>query len=62
MGKNEYTSKEMHEMVHNVLYHSEDLRLIRNILDVLEEKNYKGIFQDFEEEILSFNKNIKNKD
>jgi hypothetical protein len=55
-----YSTKEMHEMVSNVLVHSTDERLINNILDALEDRNYKGAFQGFEADILDFNSNYKN--
>ena len=55
-----YSTKEMHEMVRNVLEHSTDQRLINNILDALDDRHYKGIFQGFEADIVDFNSNYKN--
>jgi len=54
-----YSTKEMHEMVSNVLVHSTDERLINNILDALDDRNYKGIFQGFETDVVDFNANFK---
>ena len=55
-----YSTKQMHEMVSNVLVHSTDQRLINNILDALDDRNYKGIFKGFEADIVDFNSNYKN--
>lgn len=62
MGTEEinYSTKQMHEMVSNVLVHSTDGKLINNILEALEDRNYKGAFQGFEADILDFNNNYKN--
>lgn len=59
MESREYTSKDMHEMVTNILHHSDDVRLINNILEALDDRDYKGIFQGFEDDIISFNENFK---
>ena len=53
----------MHEMIHNVLRHSNDSKLTRNIIEALEDRNYRSIFLTYESEIIDFNQqyiNIKN--
>lgn len=63
MNTKEITNLSMHEMIHNVLQYSEDTKLIRNICEALEDRNYRSIFQTYESEITLFNQqyiNIKN--
>lgn len=63
MKTTELTSLNIHEMIHNVLQYSKDTKLIRNICEALEDRNYKSIFQTYESEITLFNQqyiNIKN--
>lgn len=64
MGTTELTSLRMHEMIHNVLRYSNDSKLIRNIIEALEDRNYRSIFLTYENEIINFNQqyiNIKRK-
>jgi hypothetical protein len=59
----ELTNIKMHKMIHNVLQHSNDSKLTRNIIEALEDGNYRSIFLTYETEIINFNKqyiNIKN--
>jgi len=63
MNTKEITNLSMHEMIHNVLQYSKDTKLIRNICEALEDRNYRSIFQTYESEITLFNQqyiNIKN--
>jgi len=64
MKTTELTGLRMHEMIHNVLRYSNDSKLTRNIIEALEDRNYRSIFQTYESEIVRFNQqyiNIKNK-
>ena len=60
MDTKELTNKEMHDMIHNVLHHSGDSKLIRNILEAMDNRNYKDVFRAYEKEIISFNNQFNN--
>lgn len=51
----------MHEMIHNVLRHSNDSKLTRNIIEALEDRSLRSIFQTYGSEIIEFNKQHKDK-
>lgn len=60
MGASELTVFEMHDMISNVMHHSDDPKLIRNILEAIEERSYKDAFYSYETDILSFNNQFNN--